>query len=293
MSRSPVPVRSGRFDWNGYRLAYEVWGERGVPCLLMHGLLLDSLMNRDLARRFVGEGYQVVLLDFLGNGKSDRPTDPREHRIDFLGWQALACLDHLGIERALIGGCSLGANATLHVAVQAPERCLGLFVEMPVMEWSTTFAGVLFLPMLGATDYFGWAVRPFARTVRRLPRPGWETGASVMNAASAEPELVNAILHGYLVGPTVPPTAERRTIAAPSLIIGHAGDPLHEWRDAKSLTEELQSARLLKARSILELRVRPKRLWPEIQTFLRELHEGASDTPPKRKRASRRASGSS
>jgi hypothetical protein len=45
------PLRHGR-----HMLAYEIHGDVGVPCLLMHGLLLDSLLNHDLARRFVGEG---------------------------------------------------------------------------------------------------------------------------------------------------------------------------------------------------------------------------------------------
>lgn len=276
-----IPVESDYFDWHGYRLAYEIWGERGTPCLLTHGLLLDSLMNRDLARRFVEEGYRVVLLDLLGHGRSDKPTDPREYRIDFLGDQMRVCLDHLGIDRALIGGCSLGANASLHVAADAPERCRGLFLEMPVLEWSATFAGALFLPLLSATDYLGWLVRPFSHTLRRLPRPRWETAASVMNAFSTEPEVVNAVLHGCLVGPVVPPSRIRRGMATPTLIIGHGRDPLHELRDARSLAEEMGNARLLEARSILELRARPDRLWRGIRPFLRELRIEDQGTRPK------------
>lgn len=264
-------VESGYFDWYGYRIAYEIWGSSGTPCLLTHGLLLDSLMNRDLARRFVGEGYRVILMDFLGHGRSDKPIDPREYRIDFLGDQMLTCLDHLGIEQALIGGCSLGANATLHVAEKAPERVLGLFVEMPVMEWSATFAGALFLPMLSMADYFGWIVRPFARGLRRLPRPDSEVAASAMNAMSAEPEVINAVLHGCLVGSVVPSSRMRRKMHMPALIIGHGRDPLHVLKDAKSLADEMGSARLLEARSILELRTRPERLWREIRPFLREV----------------------
>lgn len=270
-----ISVESGYFESHGYRLAYEVWGERGTPCLLMHGLLLDSLMNRDLARRFVGEGYRVILLDLLGHGLSDKPLDPCEYRIDFLGKQALECLDHLGIDKALIGGCSLGANAALHMAAEAPERCLGLFIEMPVMEWSAPFAGALFLPLLSATDYFGWMVRPFSRGLRRLPRPRWETAASVMNALSTEPPIINAVLHGCLVGPVVPSLHVRRGLRMPALIIGHARDPLHELRDARALAEEMGGARLIEARSILELRTRPDRLWRNIQPFLRELRGGS------------------
>ena len=71
-------LEKGRFRFGHYELAYEIHGDSGVPCVLLHGLLLDSLVNRDLAARFVTEGYRVILLDLLGHGESDKPTDPRE-----------------------------------------------------------------------------------------------------------------------------------------------------------------------------------------------------------------------
>ncbi len=263
-------------------MAYEVYGDSGIPCLLVHGLLLDSLLNRDLAQRFVGEGYQVVLLDLLGHGRSDKPTDPREHRIDFHAEQVLACLDHLKIDKALVGGMSLGANTALQFAAIAPRRVLGLYLEMPVMEWSTTFAAILFSPMLSLVSYGKFLFRPFARFVRKLPRPRSHWVASVMNAASTEPESITAVLHGILVGPVVPPAAKRREMDVPTIVIGHGGDKLHELRDAEALVRELPQARLVKARSILEMRVNPGRLWPEIQEFLRELRESVEGQAPQR-----------
>ena len=50
MAKEPI---KGRLRYGAHELAYEIHGDSGVPCLLMHGLLLDSLLNRDLARRFV------------------------------------------------------------------------------------------------------------------------------------------------------------------------------------------------------------------------------------------------
>lgn len=272
---SPVAVKSGRFRHCGHQLAYEIYGEDGVPCLLMHGLLLDSLVNRELAQKFATLGYRVVLLDLLGHGNSDKPTDPREHRVDFYADQALACLDHLSINKALIGGVSLGAIVALQTAAQAPQRCLGLFLEMPVMEWSTTFAAVLLVPALTLADYGKWLYRPLARAIRRLPRPQTAWLASALNAASAEPEVITAVLHGILVGPVVPPAAARRKMTMPTLIIGHGRDRLHSLRDASALAREMPNAKLLTARSFLELRMRPQRLWPDIRDFLLQLRAQA------------------
>ena len=280
---SPMPVRSGFFHWKDYALAYEVWGEGGIPCLLMHGILLDSEMNRGLARRFVTQGYQVVLLDLLGHGNSDKPIDPREHRIDFYAEQAFACLDHLGIEKALIGGVSLGANTTLQMATIAPERCLGMFLEMPVMEWSSAFAGMIFLPLLTVVNNFKWVYRLFAGAVRKLPKPSSDVIASLKSGFSAEPEVITAILHGTIVGPVVPTSAQRRQLDMPALIIGHGWDRIHQMRDALHLARELPDARFLKA-SVggFDLRSPHTTLWPEISKFLQHVK---NHQPASRKRA--------
>ena len=266
----------GRFRSGHYDLAYEIHGDAGIPCVLLHGLLLDSLVNRDLAARFVTEGYRVILLDLLGHGESDKPTDPRELRVDFFAEQTLALLDHLGIERALVGGVSLGAITALQVAAKAPERCIGLFIEMPVMEWSTMFAALLLVPLITLVDYGSFIMRPVARLMRRIPRPQSDLLASLLNAASAEPEVITAVLHGILVGPVVPPAARRKQLTMPSLVIGHRGDRLHAHRDAAELAKEMPNARLLETRWIGELRVTPERLWPKIRSFLHEVSAAAA-----------------
>ncbi len=275
-------LQKGRFQFGRHELAYEIHGESGVPCVLLHGLLLDSLVNRDLAARFVTQGYRVILLDLLGHGESDKPTDPRELRVDFFAEQTLALLDHLGIERALVGGVSLGAITALQVAAVAPQRCLGLFIEMPVMEWSTMFAALLLVPLITIVDYGSFIARPLARILRRLPRPSIDLLASFMNAASTEPEVITAVLHGILVGPVVPPAERRRQLTMPTLVIGHRGDRLHAHRDAAELAREMPNARLLEARWIGELRATPERLWPKIRAFLNEVSAIArdADKPP-------------
>ena len=64
--------------------------------------------------------------------------------------QTLALLDHLGLERAVVGGTSLGANITLELASLAPERLQGMIVEMPVLDHAIPACGVAFTPLLVA-----------------------------------------------------------------------------------------------------------------------------------------------
>lgn len=264
-------VEMGHFKHEGYTLAYEQHGPKnGAPVLLMHGILLDAAVNRDLAGPLVDAGCRVILLDLLGHGRSDK-AEAADLRNDFFAEQVVACLDHLKIEQAVIGGLSLGAIVALHVAVQSPQRVRALLLEMPVMESSTVFAALLLGPIVVMTHYAPWIYRPIARFLRRLPRPRSNLWESVLNAAGQDPSAIRAILHGVLVGAVVPSRRARRRIQAPVLVIGHAGDWLHEMEDARSLADELPNGRLLVAHSIFELRTKPERLMPEIVSFIREV----------------------
>jgi pimeloyl-ACP methyl ester carboxylesterase/acyl-CoA-binding protein len=295
MNASASLFEQHEFEYGGFRLAYETVGE-GMPFVLLHGILLDSHINRELATRIAVEGYRVILLDLLGHGRSDKSSDPKDHRCDFYADQVIALLDHLGIERAVVGGVSLGCIVSLHVAAKAPQRVAALFLEMPVMEWSAPWAAFLLAPPLLAARFGRFAYQPFARFMRRLPRPHLlrrEWLASIMNTLSLDPPVVAAILHGTLVGPIVPPENQRRAMTMPALVIGHSGDRLHEFRDAHVLSEQLPNAQLLEARHILELRTRPDRLWPTISAFLGEIRAGAViDSTAVRPRAPAAAAGS-
>lgn len=277
--RRPVAVTREYFEWQGYAMAFERYGPvEGPAVLLMNGLLLDSLINRPLARRMAADGFRVILLDLLGHGASDRPTHASMNRIDFYGDQAIACLDHLGIERAVVGGVSLGAIATLHATAKYPERVRAQILEMPVMERSTIFAALLLVPLVLSTQYLRPLVRGFTGLMRRLPRPTNEVIAGGMNAGSNRPEEIASVLHGILVGPVVPPLPDRRRMTQPALVIGHKGDWLHNLQDAHALARQLPDARFIEARSILELRLKPDRLYPEIRDFLLGLDETVPQT---------------
>ena len=260
----------GRFRHQGYMLGYEVHGAGERVIVLTNGLLLDAGVNRQLARSLAAHRYRVVLLDLLGHGTSDKPPHATQHRMDRYARQVVALLDELGVRRAVVGGVSLGANVSLHVAVQAPDRVAALLVEMPVLEWATPAAASLFVPLLLTVRFGRWMFSLTASLVRRLPRTGIDALDSVLGTFSMEPEEIAAVLHGILVGPVAPEIEERRAIAAPTLIIGHENDLIHPFSDAENLAKQIPDARLVQARSMFELRREPERLTREIVRFLDE-----------------------
>lgn len=259
------------FTHRGYRLAYEVHGQGRRVLVLLHGLLLDANLNRAIAQALSARGHRVVLLELLGHGRSDRPRHASEHRMDSYADQVVALLDHLEVEQAVVGGTSLGANVALHVAEKAPQRVRGMLIEMPVLEWAAPAAGAVFIPLLLGVHVARPAVRLVARLARRLPRTGFGPVDTFMNSVSMEPEEITAVLHGMLVGPTAPTVEKRREMLAPALILGHDLDYIHPFSDAENLAEQLPNARILRARSMFELRTRPTRLTGEIAAFLDEI----------------------
>jgi pimeloyl-ACP methyl ester carboxylesterase len=271
-----------------YRLAYEVYGSGHRVLVWLHGLLLDANLSRGLAQALAARGNRVVLLDLLGHGRSDKPRHAGAHRMDLYAGQVLRLLDELGVDQAVLGGVSLGTNVSLLTAVQAPERVRGLVLEMPVLEWAVPAAAGVFLPLLVWVHYGRAGMRLVSWMASRLPLSGIGPLDSFITAARSDPDEIAAVLHGVLLGPIAPTIEQRRSITAPTLVLGHGIDLIHSFSDARNLARQLPDARLIQTHTFAELWVRPARLTAEIAGFLdrvwaeaetAERAEGAQERP--------------
>lgn len=101
-------------------LHHRVEGPAGAPVLvLLNSLGTDLRMWEPQARALRGE-LRIVRCDTRGHGRS--PVPPAPYSIEDLGADVLALLDLLGVERASLGGVSLGGATALWLAANAPER---------------------------------------------------------------------------------------------------------------------------------------------------------------------------
>jgi pimeloyl-ACP methyl ester carboxylesterase len=259
------------FRHAGHRLAYTIHGEGPRTCVLVHGLLMSQKMHEPLARALADRGNRVVTLDLLGHGRSDRPRDMTQYSMGFFGEQMIALLDHLEVEQAVLAGTSLGANSTLEAASAAPERVRGMVIEMPVLDNALLGVAIAFTPLLVALTFGEPVMKLVARAARAIPtgRGPWLLDIS-LDPIRQDPGPSAAVLQGLFFGRTAPHKSLRRTLQAPALVIGHQRDPVHPFSDSGALIEELPNARLVRAGSILELRVDPERLTGEIADFLDE-----------------------
>ncbi|HEV3130875.1 MAG TPA: alpha/beta hydrolase [Acidimicrobiales bacterium] len=270
-SAATPPYEVGMFDSDGLQLYYEIHGHGPRVLVFMHGILMDSNMNRRLANDLAAKGNRVILFDLPGHGLSDKPQRASAHRMDTYAEHVVNLLDHLGIDKAVVGGVSLGGNVSLLVAALAPERVQALVIEMPVLEWAVPAAAITFIPMLLAVHFARPLVRRAASVVRRLPRTGNGSVDSVMNTLSNDPIETAAVLHGVLAGPIAPTVDQRSAMEMPAMVIGHEVDRIHPFHDAEQLARRLPGGKLVQANSLLELRMHPERLTEEIAQFLEDV----------------------
>jgi pimeloyl-ACP methyl ester carboxylesterase len=95
-------------------------GTDGVPVVVaIHGITASAMAWAQVADTLGGE-MTLLAIDLRGRGGSSHHLGPygiRAHAGD-----AVAVLDHLGVERALFAGHSMGAFVTALCAVEHPDR---------------------------------------------------------------------------------------------------------------------------------------------------------------------------
>jgi pimeloyl-ACP methyl ester carboxylesterase len=266
-----MSATEGSFRFNGHRIAFADYGEGERVLVLAHGLLMNRHMYDNLAPEMASRGLRVITVDLLGHGASDKPTDMRAYNMPCFGDQLAALVDHLELDRPVVGGTSLGANAALEMATRHPQTARGLFIEMPVLDNALVAAGLIFLPILLTLRVAKPMLRVVATVTNRIPRSNYMVDM-LLDWTRRPPESSEAVLEGILFGRTAPPREERELIGVPALVIGHPADPLHPFTDSDMVAAEMPRARLVNAESIFEWRVNPGRLDGELAEFVTEVY---------------------
>ena len=265
-----MSAKTESFDFEGHRLVYDEYGRGPKVVVLLPGLLFSRTMHAPLAEELAARGHRVLCLDLLGHGASDRPDEMSNYSMTAFGRQTIALLDHVGVKQAVIGGTSLGANASLEAAAAAPERVKGLIVEMPVLDNALLGCAIGFTPLLVGLTFGAPVARFVGKGTRLVPRGSTLLVDMLLDWASQDPKPSASVLQGLFFGRVAPPTEERRLIKHKALVIGHGRDPIHPFSDSDMLVRELPNARLIEASSILELRLTPERLTGEIVAFVEQ-----------------------
>jgi pimeloyl-ACP methyl ester carboxylesterase len=110
-----------RAEVNGVGIEYEVTGT-GRPVILLHGFPDSGRVWRHQVPALVAAGFQVIVPDLRGYGKSDKPSEVASYAMPLLLADVIGVLDDLGVERAHVVGHDWGAAIAWAVATFYPQR---------------------------------------------------------------------------------------------------------------------------------------------------------------------------
>lgn len=178
---------------NGIEINYEDAGS-GPAVVFVHGFSADLGMWSAQVDDLVCAGYRVVRLDTRGHGESEVPDSGytwENYVADLAG-----VLDHLGIERAHLVGCSMGGAIALAFAVMRPERAASIALvdaALPGFTYSTDLTDPIealrdAVREEGAAPAFDriWLAHRFFDGVRQMPEVWAEIRASIMRYPARE-----------------------------------------------------------------------------------------------------------
>ncbi|HUM15126.1 MAG TPA: alpha/beta fold hydrolase [Candidatus Nitrosotalea sp.] len=111
---------------DGVRIYYESHGD-GDPILLAYGIGGNAGMWRPNVHALSARN-RLILWEPRGHARSESPTDPT--RVTFGHWvlDLHDLLGHLGLDRAIVGGLSLGGGIATRFTLAHPERVRALVV---------------------------------------------------------------------------------------------------------------------------------------------------------------------
>ncbi|MBU0588917.1 MAG: 3-oxoadipate enol-lactonase [Gammaproteobacteria bacterium] len=105
---------------NNIRIHYQLEGDKNAPVLMLCNSLGTTLEMWDPQMSTLLTQFQVLRYDVRGHGQSDVPTGP--YTIEQLGMDALALLDHLGLERVDFCGLSMGGMTGMWLGTHHARR---------------------------------------------------------------------------------------------------------------------------------------------------------------------------
>lgn len=237
------------FTFEDLSVHYDVSGE-GPAVLIMHGLAAESSQARET---FASEkNFQLITLDMPGHGETQASCAGQSSgKIGFDAYSriALSLLSHLNIDKAILGGISMGSGIALRIALTQPKRSLGLFLVRPA--WLAEPAR----PHLNVIAQLGQllsemtpeaAARKLADDAEFLELfSGIPSAAnSVLNAAkhrqiSENPGVLSALVDDQPFGRL----EDLAGINCPALVLGNNADPLHPPQIARVIAGSLPKGR--------------------------------------------------
>lgn len=246
----------------GVELNVEIRGGESSEAFFWGHGLMGSMAQEDAAGMLPWAGLEaaqrVVRWDARGHGRSDSTPDPADYRWTELAADLWGLADLLAIERAAIGGVSMGAATALHAVVAAPERVRGVVLMAPPTAWNSRARQARFyrgLAKLVGTIGLGplaWFGDIAARGVSNEGLAAIQRSVT-QNLRRADARSVQLALRGAALS-DLPELDRLAEFDVPALILAWKQDPSHPLATAQALVECMSSAELHVAENFDDIR---------------------------------------
>jgi pimeloyl-ACP methyl ester carboxylesterase len=187
----------------------------GRPVILLHGWPYDIHSYVDVAPALASAGYRVIVPYLRGYGTTRflSSETPRNGQQSVVAVDAVALMDALKIEKAIIGAFDWGARTANIMAALWPERCKALVSvsgyligsqeagKMPLppsaeLQWWYQY---YFATERGRAGYDKYR-REFSKLIWQLASPKWNFDDATFDRSAASfdnPDHVSIVIHNY------------------------------------------------------------------------------------------------
>jgi pimeloyl-ACP methyl ester carboxylesterase len=208
------PIR--QIDAGVLNVGYVDLGSRDAPVvLLLHGWPYDIHSFDDVAPRLVAAGFRVVVPYIRGYGSTRflSAQTLRNGQPSAVAADAIALMDALHIDSAVVAGFDWGARTACIIAALWPKRCRGIVSVSGYLIGSQEDGRK---PLPPAAEYLWWYQFYFAtergaagyaanrfefnRLIWTLASPQWRFGAATYKRSAESfdnPDHVAVVLHNY------------------------------------------------------------------------------------------------
>lgn len=227
---------------NGITIGYDDEGTGDDVLVLVHGHPFDRSMWRPQAEHFTAAGWRVIAADLRGYGETT--VVPGITTLDVFANDIAGLLDHLGVEKFVLAGLSMGGQIVMECARTFPERLRGLVLADTFAQAETPQGRKNRNDMadrLLREGMSGYATEVLWKMVAPHNTAAGDHVAKMMH--NAPPEGAAAALRGRAERPDY--TATLEAITVPTLVVVGSDDEYTPVEDAKYMHERVPGSTLV------------------------------------------------
>jgi pimeloyl-ACP methyl ester carboxylesterase len=133
--RAREPDVRGVIERGAVRVGYEVFGTGEPTVVLLTSWAIVHARQWKAQVPFLSRRFRVVTVEGRGNGQADRPSTAAAYADREYVDDAIAVMDAVGVQRAVVCGLSLGGRRALQLAAWYPGRAAGVIAIGTSLPW--------------------------------------------------------------------------------------------------------------------------------------------------------------